>query len=180
MKKILLLAVIIILPMCAKAQTYVKLNGLYWAAGVVNGSVETWLNDNMTLNVDAVFSPWKSINGYPFILGQLVPEVRYYTNSIFDGFYVGAFASLHTIKMPTFGSIENKEYYKGSGYGLGVSAGYQFFITNRWNLDLYIGYGWTHLNQKRYDRKTDEATTGYNGKGKWLPMKVGVAISYAL
>ena len=180
MKKRILLLAVIILPLFASAQTYVKLNGLYWAAGVINGSVETWINDNMTFNVDAVFSPWSSIDSYPFVLGQLVPEVRYYTNSIFDGFYVGAFASLHTYKMAKWSSLKSEQYFKGSGYGMGLSAGYQFFITNRWNLDLYVGYGWAYGNHKKYDINTDEAVTGSKGTGTWIPMKIGVGISYSL
>lgn len=146
----------------------------------MNASVETWLNYNVTFNADVVYSPWQSIDGYPFTGIQVVPEIRYYINSVFDGLYVGGFASLHSVKLPNWSSLKSDQYHKGSGYGFGASVGYQFFVTNKWNLDLYVGYGWAYLDHKTYDKRTKEQTRGWHGTAKWMPMKIGVALSYAL
>ena len=180
MKKKILLLAIILLPMCASAQTYLKFNGLYWALGIINASVETKLNDKLTFNTDAVFSPWESVGGYPFLIGMLMPEVRYYTRKANDGFYLGAFSTIHTYKMSKWDHIRKNEYQKGWGYGFGASVGYQLPVSDRWNLDLYAGYGWVHGEYKGYYIDSGEKYTDWNGSGEWIPLKLGVSFSYRI
>lgn len=47
----------------AAAQGYVKLNGIYALAGVINPAVEFAISPKSTLQTEIVVSPWKSING---------------------------------------------------------------------------------------------------------------------
>ena len=44
-------------------QGYVKLNGLYALAGIVNPAVEFAVTPKSTLQSEIVISPWKSIDG---------------------------------------------------------------------------------------------------------------------
>jgi len=180
-KKIIVMAAILVLPIIyVNAQTYLKWNGLYFAAGVINTSIETKLSDKLSFNTDAVFSPWKSINGNPFLIGQLIPEVRYYPRGTFNGFYMGAYAGGHMFKLTKWNYINRGKYQKGWGYSLGLSLGYEIRINNRWMMDVYAGYGYQHSEYKGYMNHTGEQYIGWNGSGEWIPYKIGVAFAYKL
>ena len=94
MKKSLLL----LLALCATlagsrtatAQTYVKLNGLYALAGVVNPAVEFAVSPHSTVQAEIVVSPWNSIRGKHTTFGILMGEYRRYFRGHNDGWYLGA------------------------------------------------------------------------------------------
>ena len=96
-RKLLLLALLALSLSAVQAQTKLKWNALYWAMGVVNMSAETKLADKWTFNGDAVYSPWKSIEGNPMRFGQLIVEGRYYPKGAFNGLYVGGYGSYHRL-----------------------------------------------------------------------------------
>lgn len=180
MKKKILFALLLALPFTLSAQTYVKFNALYWGLGVINGSVETKLNDKLTFNSDLVFSPWNSISGNAMLIGQLIPEVRYYHKGANNGFYVGAYAGGHLFKMTKWNYINTGKYQKGKGYALGLSIGYQIPINDRWRVDLYAGYGYQHSWYRGYNKNTGEQYVGLNKSGEWIPYKIGAAFAYRI
>lgn len=163
-----------------QAQTQLKWNSLYWALGIVNMSVETRLADKWAFNVDAVYSPWRGINGNPMKFAQLIPEVRYYPKGVFNGFYAGAYAGGHLlIKFTKWNYINTGKYQKGEGFSFGGTVGYEYRINNSWMLDLYAGFGWQDTFYKGYE---DNGTmyVGRNGSGEWIPYKIGAAFTYRL
>lgn len=168
------------LPFSLSAQTYLKWNSLYWALGVINTSVETKLNDKLTFNADLVFSPWKSISGNVMLVGELIPEVRYYHKGAFNGFYMGAYVGGHVFKMTKWNYINTGSYQIGRGYALGLSTGYEISINNRWMLDIYVGYAFQHSWYRGYNKRTGERYVGLNKSAEWLPYKIGAAFSYGI
>lgn len=104
-RKLLLLALLALSLSAVQAQTQLKWNALYWAMGVVNMSAETKLADKWTFNGDAVYSPWKSIEGNPMRFGQLIVEGRYYPKGAFNGLYVGGYGSYHSCLNSQNGTI---------------------------------------------------------------------------
>lgn len=179
-KKVLLVTLLVLSISAAKAQTELKWNALYWAVGVVNMSAETKLAEKWTLNADAVYSPWKSLDGNPMRFGQLIAEARYYPKGAFDGFYMGAYAAGHKLfKFTKWNYLNTGKYQKGDGYGFGGTLGYQYRINDRWGIDSYIGMGWQHSDYKGYEQNGD-MYIGRNGSGEWLPYKAGVAVTYRL
>ena len=82
MKKHAALLALLLAALCgagsAAAQGYVKLNGLYALAGLVNPAVEFAISPKSTLQTDIVVSPWKSIRGKHMTFAIFMCEYRRY------------------------------------------------------------------------------------------------------
>ncbi len=66
---------------------------------------------------------------------------------------------------------------------LGVTGGYQFQLSDRWNLDVYATVGSSQGFYKGYDRTTGQRydqPSGLNRSGEIIPYRGGVMISYKL
>lgn len=163
----------------ARSQTTIKTNALYWAAGIPNVGVETRLGAHFTFNADLTASLWKEIGGRPYMGGQIIPEVRYYTKEAFKGFYVGGFAAFDMYHVSKWG-YPTSHVQDGVGMCLGVSLGYQLPIGRRWSMDFYAGGGW-HLGwYYGTDLSTNERYVDWNRSGEWIPYKLGVTFAYRL
>ncbi len=161
------------------AGTRLKANALYWAVGVPNLSVETSLGKHWGLNVDAVYSPWQSINGRPYVVFQLIAEGRYYFRESARGFYVGVYAAFDAYKLSKWGH-PSYEVQHGVGKAFGGAVGYQFALNRRWGMDCYLGGGWHGGDYYGIDERTGDYYARWNGSGEWIPYKAGVAFTYRL
>ena len=147
MKKYLLVLLLSAACGCrsAAAQGYVKLNGLYALAGVVNPAVEFAISPKSTLQTEIVVSPWKSIRGKHMTFGIFMGEYRYYIKEHNRGWYVGGNLGMMAFDMskPYFagGRIRFEDRYcKGYGMMIGVCAGYEYRFCERWLVDAYLGW----------------------------------------
>ncbi len=181
-----------------EAQGYVKLNGLYALAGVVNPSVEFRLSNHSAFQTELVYSPWKSINGHPLHFGIFMNEYRYYIKQTNRGFYAAANVGMMAFHMskPEFrdGKLRfQNRYSKGYGFMFGVAVGYEYQFAKRWLLDIFFGYsfmesryngysmeGVTQMNPHRPEWKEPEHPDPLNGSGEWLPNKIGLSIGFLL
>lgn len=179
MRKLLLTALLAIMVTGASAQTYLKWNSLYWVVGVPNMSVETKIGKKLTFNFDAVYSPWESIKGRPFVIGQFIPELRFYPKAANKGFYVGAYAAVDVYKLSKWGHPAT-EIQHGWGISLGATVGYELAIGKRWNMDFYAGGGW-HLGWYWGENRANGTVYApWNASGEWIPYKLGVTFAYRI
>ena len=176
------------------AQGYVKLNGLYALAGVVNPAVEFRLTKHTTYQTEIIYSPWRSINGHPLHFGIFMNECRYYFKESNYGFYAAGNVGMMAFNMskPEFrnGSISlQNRYCKGNGFMFGLAVGYEYKFAKRWLLDAYFGFsfmesrynGYTmdgeiQMHPHRPEWKQPKHPDPYNGSGEWLPNKFGLSI----
>jgi len=64
---------------------------------------------------------------------------------------------------------------------LGLTAGYQFQLSDRWNLDIYGTVGTSQSFYKGYDKTTGkryDQASGLNKSGEFIPYRGGVMVSY--
>lgn len=162
------------------SQTYLKWNAAYWAVGITNMSVETRLAAKWTFNSDLVISPWESIDNSPFLFGMILPEARFYPKRAFNGFYIGIFGAAQIFKMTKWNYINTGKYQKGRGFGAGLSLGYEVKINDKWNIDVFGGWGWQNSQYWGYYTNNKEKYKGWNGSGEWMPYKIGVSFAYRL
>lgn len=180
------------------AQGYVKLNGLYALAGVVNPAVEFRLTNHSTYQAEVVYSPWQSVNGHPLHFGIFMNEYRYYFKESNHGFYAAGNVGMMAFKMSK-PEIRNgklrmqNRICKGNGFMFGLAVGYEYKFAKRWMLDVFFGYsfmesrynGYTldgeiYMEPHRPDWKQPKHPDPYNGSGEWLPNKIGVSIGVLL
>lgn len=202
MRKLLSLLMIVITLCCAgnnaTAQGYVKLNGVYALAGVINPSVEFRLSKHSSFQTEFVYSPWQSIKDHPFHFGIFMNEYRFYINESFKGFYVAANAGMMAFKMSK-PEIHNgkigfqNRYCKGYGAMFGLAVGYEYKFAKRWLLDVFFGYSFMESRYNGYSMdgvidmyphrpewKEPENPDPFNGSAEWLPNKLGLSIGILL
>jgi len=168
--------------MRAQTETYIKMNAATLLLGIPNIGIETSLGEKSTIQIDATASFWESVNGEPFKFLIITPEYRYYFKKRFQGCYVGAHIGGTTFKLSKF-FRDNDAYQKGFGYTAGLTLGLQKSLSDRFNIDFFLGGGMHQGFYKGYKMDTgirSDGATKYNKSGEWLPYRGGVMISYKL
>lgn len=180
----------------ARAQGYVKLNGLYALAGVVNPAVEFAISPKSTLQTEIVVSPWKSIHGKHMLFGILMGEYRRYFKEHNRGWYLGANLGMMAFDMSKpyrdgwSIKFENR-YCKGYGMMIGLCVGWEWQFRERWLLDAYLGWAFmdSHYNGYSFDHRIDmyphrpvdpPHPDPFNGSSEWYPNKIGLSIGYRI
>ncbi|WP_265129869.1 DUF3575 domain-containing protein [Chryseobacterium oranimense] len=176
---------------------YIKGNALLAPIGVLNVGLEKQISKKYTLQGDVFISPWKSFAGHEFQYYSLSFEGRYYFNEAFSKWYIGAniAGSAFVLQKWNYWSnspyindknevfVSSNLYQKGVSFILGVTGGYQFKVSDRWNIDVYATVGTSQDFYKGYDRNTGqryESAKKFNKSGEFLPYRGGVMISYKL
>ena len=177
---------------------YIKGNALFIPIGIVNLAIEHQLSKKFTVQGDVFISPWKSFDGHELQYYSISAEGRYYFNEAFRHFYVGANIATSAFTLQKWNYWPDEPYYndygevftssnlyqKGHSIIFGVTLGYQFKISDRWNIDLYGSVGTSQDFYKGYDRTTgeryDRKDNKFNRSGEVLPYRGGVMISYKL
>ncbi|WP_294278262.1 DUF3575 domain-containing protein [uncultured Chryseobacterium sp.] len=177
---------------------YIKGNALFIPIGVLNAGVEYQLSKKYTLQGDIFISPWKSFAGHEFQYYSVSAEGRYYFDEAFRHWYVGANIATSAFVLQKWnywkaGVYENKEtgekyenselYQRGHSVIFGITAGYQFNLSERWNIDIYATAGTSQDFYKGYERSTGrryDSAQKFNKSGEILPYRGGVMISYKL
>ena len=206
MKKVLSITLIClsIFSFSQKNETYIKANALFLPVGVVNVGVEHGFSEHITGQADIFVSPWKSFGGKHAQVYMLGFNGRYYFKESFKGFYVGADFSLAQFNIQKWGYwndnfythkngevtpyINSNLYQKGFSFIIGGITGYQFKLSEKLNMDIYLGAGtmqsfykgYDKVSGDRYDTEGDSMGRERNRSGELLPYKGGVMISYKL
>ncbi|MDH6250505.1 hypothetical protein M2347_000232 [Chryseobacterium sp. H1D6B] len=176
---------------------YVKGNALLAPIGIINAGLEYQLSKKYTLQGDILISPWKSFAGHELQYYSVSVEGRYYFNQAFKHWYIGANLATSAFilqKWNYWGDglyindnneafVKSNLYQKGFSILAGVTGGYQFKVSDNWNIDIYATVGTSQDFYKGYDRTTGQrydVAEGRNKSGEILPYRGGVMISYKL
>lgn len=181
-----------------KTSVYIKGNAVFIPLGIVNLALEHQLSKKITVQGDVLISPWKSFAGHELQYYSVSAEGRYYFNEAFRHFYLGAniAASSFVVQKWNYWSdgpyyndfgevfVTSNLYQKGYSIIFGITGGYQFKISDRWNIDVYAAIGSSQDFYKGYDRTTgeryDRKDNKFNRSGEILPYRGGIMISYKL
>lgn len=176
---------------------YIKGNALFAPIGILNIGLEKQISPKYTLQGDVFISPWKSFAGHELQIYSLSVEGRYYFKEAFKNWYLGVNigAAAYNLQKWSYWNdksfenwngeilINSNLYQKGFSVMLGVTAGYQFQLSERWNLDIYGTVGTSQGFYKGYDRSTGkryDSAKEFNKSGEIIPYRGGVMISYKL
>lgn len=179
-------------------RVYIKGNAAFIPLGIVNLALEHQLSKKITVQGDVLISPWKSFAGHELQYYSVSAEGRYYFNEAFRHFYLGANIAASSFVLQKWNYWSDGPYYNDfgevfvtsnlyqKGYSLifGITGGYQFKVSDRWNIDVYAAIGSSQDFYKGYDRTTgeryDRKDNKFNRSGEILPYRGGVMISYQL
>ena len=177
-----------------RTQTYlpkfaIKTNALYWATSTPNLGFEVGLAKKLTLDVSGNYNPWKFSDNKQFKHWLVQPELRYWTCDVFNGWFFGLHAhggqmNIGGIDVPFVlqkGDGKMKEHrYEGYFWGGGLSAGYQWVVSNRFNIEASLGIGYVHTRYDKYKCTTCGKKEGKGDADYIGPTRAAISIIYML
>lgn len=164
----------------------VKNNLLYDATVSPNLALEVALSRKMTLELGAGIN-WFDFSGNRKAKHLLVqPELRWWTCDVFNGHFFGVHAHGAQFNIGGWdiplGRLEKfkDNRYQGYLYGGGISYGYQWLLSPRWNLETSIGGGFARMHYDKYPctdcgTKVSEGTYNY-----WGVTKAAISLIYII
>lgn len=137
-------------------QSALKTNTLYLATATPNAALEFALSPKTTFAVEAGMNPWTFSDEKKLKHWLVQPELRFWNCEAFNGSFWGVHAlggqfNAGGIKLPlgVFPSLENNRY-QGWAVGGGLTYGYQWMLSRRWNLELSAGVGYLYIDYEKY------------------------------
>lgn len=173
MKRYLIIVVTLLASVAAlNAQKIgLKTNALYWATTTPNLGMEFAISDRFTFEVEGGYNPWTlcpDVNrkAKHFLVS---PELRYWFCEAFNGHFIGINGNytqfnaggIHVAN--AFYKTTSKGYFidelqnsrlEGWAAGGGLTYGYAYPISRRWNMELTLGVGYWYTEYDKYESKT--------------------------
>lgn len=155
----------------------IKTNLAYWATTTPNLGMEFALGKKSTLEISGGFNPFEFSDNKRFKHWLVQPEYRWWFCETFNGHFLGVHA--HGAQFNVGGwdipigrlDVFKDKRYEGYLYGGGLSYGYQWVLSNRWNFEFNIGAGYARIHYNEYPckdcgTKQDEGNYNYWGVTK--------------
>ena len=190
--RILVLGLVLVLAAPAVKAQAIKTNVPLLLVGTPNVGMEFTVSQQFTTNLDILWMPYM-FKKHEEVLRALVgsADLRYYvkpryyyTNNMYDGFYLGPYVEAGNFNIGFWRGEERESYrYKGWGISAGLSLGYKFYLSKRFHLDLNLGLGYAHLQYDKYQLGGEWADYPLELKDTraWFgPTKFGVHLVYNL
>lgn len=135
----------------------IKSNLLYWGAvASPNVGMEFALGKRTTLELGGGFNLWNLKDGKRFKHWLVQPELRYWMCEAFNGHFFGLHA--HGAQFNVGGwdiplgrlAAFKDTRYQGYLYGAGLSYGYHWILSPRWNFELSLGGGFARIHYEKF------------------------------
>lgn len=173
MKRYLTIAVILLLAFAGTASAQkvaVKTNALYWATTTPNIGIEFSMGPRWTFEIAGGYNPWlldkeTNMKVKHFLV---TPEVRYWFCESFNGHFLGVNANytqfnvggVHVLN-PFYKSAGDGPFIdaclnsrvEGWAAGAGITYGYSWIISPRWNMEFNLGLGYWYSDYDRYESR---------------------------
>lgn len=162
-------------------QAAVKTNLLYDATTTLNLGFEFGTGTKSTLEISGNYNPWKFGKArWKHVLVQ--PEYRYWFCEKFNGSFLGVHAlyAHYNVGGLSFNDNIRNNRYQGDLYGGGISYGYQWILSDRWNLEVTIGIGYARLAYDKYPCADCGSKIKSDHRNYFGPTKAGISIVYIL
>lgn len=162
----------------------VKTNIPYWGTATFNAGVEVRLAKKWTLELEAGLNPFdgkKDDGSYGRSLKhlRLHPELRYWFCESFHKHFLGLHIPylLYNVSDVKLLGVEN-ERSQGWGTGGGVSYGYQWLLSEHWNLEATVGVGYLYLDYDKYPCANCGSKIESGHKHYFGPTQAAISIMY--
>jgi len=161
-----------------------KTNLLYDATTTPNLGLELAVSKHLTIDVSGNYNPWNFSNDRSIKHWMVQPEFRYWLIEKYNKHFVGLHGYymdyfFRDVKLPM--GMKRGMGYDGTGYGGGISYGYQLYLSPRWNMEFSAGFGYGYYEYDKYSLKEgDREYLGLYSASYWGVTKVGISIVYLL
>lgn len=200
MKRYLIIAVIFLFSAAGLANAQrigVKTNALYWATATPNVGFEFALGDRWTFELAGGYNPW-TLNAEDNVKAKhflVTPEFRYWFCESFNGHFIGINGNytqfnVGGILIPSlFYKIDSKGIFidalqhsrsEGWAAGGGITYGYAWPISRRWNMEFTVGVGYWYTEYDRYESRNCGLFQKSGIKHVVGPTDLGVSFIYLI
>lgn len=153
----------------------VRANTLAALTGTVAVGAEAALTDNWTVETSAYWNPIRT-ERLTTQVGAVQLGVRHWFYEDFVGHFLGLHASWVDYRIGN-----RRRTYDGRAYGIGISYGYAWILSKRWNLVVEAGAGLYRTRDTRRDPVTSDWGDRYiRHARRWTlaPSKLEVSFNY--
>lgn len=176
---------VLAVPMLLSAQKVALKNNLVWDATLSpNLALEVGLGKKTTLDIYGAVNPFNFNNDKRFKHWFAQPEFRLWTCERFNGSFFGIHAHggsflVKNLNMP-FGMLDELQdhRYEGTMYGAGISYGYQWVLSKRWNLEATIGVGYVRFDYDVFECNDCTPKLETRHDNYFGPTKLGLSFVY--
>lgn len=168
----------------------IKTNLVLLAVGTPNLGAEITVGSQLSASADVFWMPYmfkkhqevfRSLQGSAELRYYVKPRY-YYTNNMFDGFYIGPYIQGGNFNIGLYRGQDRDSYrYVGWGLAAGATLGYKFYLGKRFRLDVNLGVGYAHLQYDKHTLGGEWANYPLEIKNTkaWIgPTKFGVHLVY--
>ena len=191
--RILVLGLVLVLAAPAVKAQAIKTNVPLLLVGTPNVGMEFTVSQQFTTNLDILWMPYM-FKKHEEVLRALVgsADLRYYvkpryyyTNNMYDGFYLGPYVEAGNFNIGFWRGEERESYRctRGGAFPWFVALMPKFYLSKRFRLDLNLGLGYAHLQYDKYQLGGEWADYPLELKDTraWFgPTKFGVHLVYNL
>lgn len=172
----LLLSALWGMPHRAAAQFFtVRADALAALTGTLHVGAEASVADKWTIEISGYWNPIRTSNlSMNFGAVQIGP--RYWPYEAFVGHFIGT-----QLSYVGYDLGHRTRRYDGNAYGLGISYGYAWMLTKRWNIAVEAGIGLFHTKDTRRDPTVSDWEDEYIYRiRRWtlFPSRLEVSFSY--
>lgn len=164
------------MPRDARAQIFsVRANVLAATTATLNVGAEVAVADKWSVEVSAYWNPLHTSN-LSARFRALQAGSRYWLYESFVGHFIGQHITYVSY------DVGNATYrYKGHAYGIGISYGYAWMLSTRWNITAEAGIGLYRTRDVRRDVAASDWQTEYryhNRRWTLAPSKLEISFNY--
>lgn len=149
-------------------------NVLYWGALTPNLGVEMPLARQWSLDVTGMYAHWDFRQNKKYRVGAIQPELRWWCCQTMTRHFIG----LH-FHYAAFNIGEERFRRDGHLIGGGLSYGYVWVASSRWNIDFSAGVGYARIEYDKYGQKCG-LFLSKEKRNYWGPTRLGVTFTYKI
>lgn len=178
MKKVLfkyiLLTLFFLCVTTGRAQSYsLGTNIPALATATVNVEASMTLNRKWSLHLPVYYNPFVFKDNKKIQNFTVLPGVRYWLLES----YINGFVGINAIGSKYHITWKDSRY-RGQAYGMGISAGYVWLLSPRWNLELEGGVGLVWADYTRYECEECGRQKGEYTRWVVVPNKLALSLIY--
>lgn len=172
--KYILLFLVIFCSTTGRAQFYsLGTNIPALGTATINAEVSMTLDRKWSLHLPVYYNPFVFRDNKKLQNFTLMPGVRYWLLES----YVNGFVGANAIGSKYHITWKNSRY-EGQAYGMGISAGYAWLLSPRWNLEIEGGIGLVWADYTEYESEECGRQKGEYTRWMAVPGKLALSLIY--
>lgn len=174
MKRKLIICLLVLAPVLCSAQKFgVRINIIGMATGSLNLEASLALSNKWTLHLPVSYNPFVVRDNFKVKHLMTQPGARWWHWHSYSGLFIGAQAIAGKFNIAITDSR-----YQGWGAGVGLSTGYAWMVTSKWNIEAEVGAGALYSVYDQFQRPHCGEFEGSFRRILYGPTKASISLMF--